>query len=1044
METIRLYDGTEVQIPEGLTDGEVTNLIAKAFPAKAALQGVTSDVEREYNLTSGVKNASARFSQALAQGNTKEIKAAADADYGPGNWEITSWGELAIKPEGLRRIGVEPEDDRKVVVDEIGSSLYDLVDMAPEIAIGAASVVGEVLGPQVFVPGSGVAAGAAARGFLGAFGTRRLAAQATGAGLGDVAGNYGVEAVQALRGEQYETPGEIWSRAGSQGAIVAGLTFGLGLPLNAIGSATNKVANISRARLAEGGSNKGVAVTAEDAVQARESLTAMLKDAGYSDADIEDVVPVLTIKHMLGDQGTFAGKFATVLEGIGSKQLGDKIPAQAVEFLSKIDNLVRAGEAAGRSQLEIADLVKGSLTKTEIAQAKKALDGIVDLQDQLGPKMAAAKDVTQITDLIKGALKRQMAYGQDQFKSSKLYGTPEAPNPNLDLGNLSGYVIKNTDVAEMLNNTAKEIGSENAQDVINFFAGYDQAFAAKLAGAVEIKNNVAVAKPKGSALNDIPDKDLGPGWRADAKAVLGDGAESLAEINANDLYQLNRKLSSAGASKVSTAQQRRSGLLSSEQVLNTMDKYSSGFSAELKRVNKEYRDFITPFKESMRNITETTAQTPKQYVDDLVAGRKPRLFTDIVEQLDKALKGTEAIGGRGKNVATVDEILGEVSSQYMRFIKDQFDLNAAAAVDLPTLRKNASDALKAIRALEKADNTPKFKTTIDRLFDTPGMKDYKKALKDLAEGKPEGAAKLGHVLSYKDSANFVDNISNVASNLSGSDLASAAAQFRNLKSVDPRAGEFYNELFYSEVYSKVLKFGGLQSAQRNAAVKSWADDIVSANNASPEALKELLGPTYYKPMMDMANTIQGALNIDPSAGAISAAGAPFAAVRGVINGNVLAALKPLTFMYTMRGFGPGQPAWKRVQAAIAKGNSQEEINKMMAPYVGASVSKARKAAGATLNGRTGLLAASVSAYMNEAETTLPPEGTPIVPKVVRQSDEEVQQQQQQAVVSEYQDATLGKAMADVIRAIQGTGQQAMNIPDSQAALSEGSRIAGTR
>jgi hypothetical protein len=280
--------------------------------------------------------------------------------------------------------------------------------------------------------------------------------------------------------------------------------------------------------------------------------------------------------------------------------------------------------------------------------------------------------------------------------------------------------------------------------------------------------------------------------------------------------------------------------------------------------------------------------------------------------------------------------------------------------------------------------------------------------------------------------------------LSGSDLASAAAQFRNLKSVDPRAGEFYNELFYSEVYSKVLKFGGLQSAQRNAAVKSWADDIVSANNASPEALKELLGPTYYKPMMDMANTIQGALNIDPSAGAISAAGAPFAAVRGVINGNVLAALKPLTFMYTMRGFGPGQPAWKRVQAAIAKGNSQEEINKMMAPYVGASVSKARKAAGATLNGRTGLLAASVSAYMNEAETTLPPEGTPIVPKVVRQSDEEVQQQQQQAVVSEYQDATLGKAMADVIRAIQGTGQQAMNIPDSQAALSEGSRIAGTR
>jgi hypothetical protein len=1044
MATWTLYDGTQVELPDDMTDGQALNVIAKAFPAKAARVGVSPDIEREYDLTSGVKNASARFSQALAQGNTKEIKAAADADYGAGNWEITPWGQLAVKPQGLRNIGIEPKDDRTVVVDEIGTSTYDLVDLAPEIAIGTASVVGEVLGPQIFIPGSGVAAGAAARGLLGAFGTRRLAAQAAGAGVGDIAGNYGVEAVQALRGEQYETPAEIWSRAGSQGAIVAGLTFGLGLPLNALGSATNKVADISRARLAEGNSNNGVSVTAQDAIDARERLTQTLKDAGYSDADIEDIVPVLTIKHMLGDRGTFTGKFATVLEGIGSKQLGDKIPAQAVEFLGKIDNIVRAGEAAGRSQIEIADLVKESLTKTEIAQAKKGLDGIVKLQEQLGPKMSAAKDVTQITDLIKGALERQMAYGIDQFKSSKLYGTPEAPNPKLNLENLSGVSVKNQDVAEMLNKTAKEIGTNNAQDAIKLFASVDQALAAKLDNAVEVKDNVAVAKAKGAALKDIPDEALGPNFRESAKAVLNDGAESLVEINANDLYQLNRKLSAKGSSKVSSTEERRNGFLASDEVLKTMDKYSSGFSAELKRVNSEYRKFITPFKQSMRNITETTAQTPKQYVDDLVSGRKPRLFSDIIEQLDQALEGTTAIGGRGADVASVDELLGEVSSQYMRFIKDQFDLNAAAGLDVPTLRQNASDALKAIRTLEKADNTPRFKKTINRLFDTPGMRDYKKALKELADGKPEGAAKLGQVLSYKDAAKFVDNVSNVASNLSSSDLASAAAQFRNLKAVDPRAGEFYNELFYAEVYSKVLKFGGLQAAQRNASIKNWADDIVSANNASPNALKELLGPKYYKPMIDMGNTIQGALNIDPSAGAINAAGLPIAPIRGAINGNLLATLKPLTLMYTLRGFGPGQPAWKRVQAAVASGKSQEDINKMMAPYVGTTVKNARKAAGAALNGRTGLLAASVSAYMNEAETTLPEEGTPVVPRVVRQSDEEIQRQQQQQTVSEYQDATLGKAMADVIRAIQGTSQQAISIPDAQAALSEGSRIAGSR
>ena len=102
--------------------------------------------------------------------------------------------------------------------------------------------------------------------------------------------------------------------------------------------------------------------------------------------------------------------------------------------------------------------------------------------------MSAAKDVTQITDLIKGALERQMAYGIDQFKSSKLYGTPEAPNPKLNLENLSGVSVKNQDVAEMLNKTAKEIGTNNAQDAIKLFASVDQALAAKLDNAVEVND----------------------------------------------------------------------------------------------------------------------------------------------------------------------------------------------------------------------------------------------------------------------------------------------------------------------------------------------------------------------------------------------------------------------------------------------------------------------------------------------------------------------------------------------------------------------------
>jgi hypothetical protein len=609
MATWTLYDGTKVQLPDDISDGQALNAIARAFPAKASAVGVSPDIEREYDLTSGVRNASARFSQALAQGNAKEIKAAADADYGVGNWEITDWGQLAIKPQGLRNIGIEPKDDRTVVVDEIGTSVYDLVDIFPELVIGTASVAGEVLGPQVFVPGSGAAAGAATRGFLSALSARRNAAAAIGAGTGDVVGNLGVEAVQLLRGEQYETPAEIFSRAGSQGAIVAGLTFGLGLPLSGVGALSGKVKNITANRLTTG-TNQGISVTAESAAQARLDIIDTLKQSGrFTDAEIDDIVPVLTIKHMLGDTGSFAGKFATVLEGIGAKNLGDRLPAKAMEFLNKVDNVVRPIDPVTgqpRSVVELADLVKQNLSKSELAQAKKGLDGIADLHKQLAP-VEAAKDISELTALIQGALKQQLRHGQEQFSSPRLYGTLEEPNPNLQLGNLSGYAVKNTDVAEMINTIARELGTDNASDAINFIASVDSAFAKKLDNVIDIEGNRAKAKSS----TDVPDLIdpetgdplVGPRF---AEGIAPGGKEAIAGVSAADLYQLTRQISRASANKKASRKQLRDGVMASEPVLDMLDKYSSGFSAELKRVNKAYREFITPFQQSMRNITETS------------------------------------------------------------------------------------------------------------------------------------------------------------------------------------------------------------------------------------------------------------------------------------------------------------------------------------------------------------------------------------------------------------------------------------------------------
>ena len=45
-ENITLFDGSRVRIPAGLSDGEVTNLLARSFPDKMIEQGIGYDIER--------------------------------------------------------------------------------------------------------------------------------------------------------------------------------------------------------------------------------------------------------------------------------------------------------------------------------------------------------------------------------------------------------------------------------------------------------------------------------------------------------------------------------------------------------------------------------------------------------------------------------------------------------------------------------------------------------------------------------------------------------------------------------------------------------------------------------------------------------------------------------------------------------------------------------------------------------------------------------------------------------------------------------------
>lgn len=61
-------DGTEVEnVPNGLEQGELENLLAQKFPNKMLEMGIGYDIEREYNIRDGVPDLEARFDNALAR-----------------------------------------------------------------------------------------------------------------------------------------------------------------------------------------------------------------------------------------------------------------------------------------------------------------------------------------------------------------------------------------------------------------------------------------------------------------------------------------------------------------------------------------------------------------------------------------------------------------------------------------------------------------------------------------------------------------------------------------------------------------------------------------------------------------------------------------------------------------------------------------------------------------------------------------------------------------------------------------------------------------
>jgi len=975
-EEITLIDGTRVRVPEGLSDGELNNYIAKAFPNKAAEFGVTYDVEREYNIESGVGDFSARFGAALADGNPEEIKAEFNNRFGKGNWGFTDFGNQPyVTADGLRAIGEKPEDERKVLLDGTKLSVYDLVDIIPEAVVGGATVAAELLP----VPGTGIVGGTVARGMLSSLAGRGLLARSARAGLGDAAANVGLEGVQSMRGTQRESLGEVLQEAGTEGLVVGIGSVVLGAPFSAMGGVANRVRAASK-DMAPG--TQGV--NNVDLQQMLKAQARVASQVGEKDAML------LSLRTLIGDQGTMAGNIATKLEGIGTKQLGDSFAKRTMEFMNNYRRIALESKRLGDPELTTLVKLKAQLSKSE---QKFAIDIMDKLQNfnktPLGKIDKAATTLRGAKDFAEKKLLQQYRVGMKAFGGDEFYG---------QFKDIGGRTLSNTELAKFVQKISDDSGI-GVDDVVN-------SFDSRMTSRIKVQDNGKVSPV---FLTAAQKKRKIQATSQGEQYNLYSGAD----ISPQDLLNYDMAIRRRAYDKRANLAAARKNLEISKAAQNQIGKLpdiDKRFKSKLAKVNRQYSQFADIYR-GKNGLFSQIAQRPtgdsQTFIRGFISGKEGSEFSTLMDKLDRAY-GSKAIGADDANalgIQTKQEILGTFGVNYIR--ESKIDVTNAFKASPEAGAKAAQAALSKLDSVEatilKGTKTPtKAKKAMKEIFSLASLAEYKTILRQMATGTPQSAqkaaAKLGTVLSFKEAATFVDKMADVGSNLSKSNLDEAVTQLRSLEALDKRSGDFYRDMLFSENWGRVISAANAADAgKKNAGIKAWADDWIDARSGQNGVtnMQELFGKEMYKSMDDLALNIRGALNVDPNAGALSVAEQPVSVIRNILRGDFTGALKPLSFMYGTKSFAPGTKAWTRVNKMITDGKSVDGIIKSESATGAAALKKARISSEAALAGRTGLFAASVSAYMEDAHQIYPTEDeVPVVAPIQEQPQPEAQPQQQ--------------------------------------------------
>jgi len=959
-------DGTEIQnVPNGLEQGELENLLAQKFPSKMIEMGIGYDIEREYNIRDGVPDLEARFDNALARGNPDEIAAEFNERFGKGNWGVTEWdNQPYVTPEGLRAIGVEPKDERNVLLDGTSTDRYDFsADIVPELAIGAGAVIGELVTLPTPIKGLGGRAGAGiASGMLSALTGRGLLARSVRSGIGGGAGSAGVEGLQAFTGTQKDSFLDILQSAGTEGAIIGVGSLLLGAPFALGGAVKGSAKNIADRvkQVADELPAKDRGVSTVTLNQFKEAQERFSKTLGEDDAIL------LSLKTLTSDKkGGVSSLFYSKLEGQGFKVAGDKYIDQMTNALNKYKAIMDESIKLGDNAVTIASKLKANLSKKERDLLVNTVKNMGKINDSaLGKLSASAVTVRGLKDTAGKKLQSMYTQGMKLFAGEKYYGSPI-------ISNAKAKTITPIKAANFMNRLSKD------SDMLSPALVY-QALPSRLKNKVKFDRDTDTFKPLESNK---------PGFK---------------QVTAGDLFEFDKLVRNQAYKVGKTSNQGKAENLELSNAIvkelgrmkNKKNRAMIG-TAPLKQykfANKEFSKFANIYRGKnglFNQIEKARSTTSQKYLDDFVKGTEGAELTTLLQKVDEAFgpKFKASEEAMLKGLQSREELIGSIGVNYIR--ENNVDLARAVAQGADQAKSVAKATLKKIEGVENTIQK-QFKSkkagqkALDDIFKLQSLTDYKKVLRDIADGTPEQFAKASRkaqsIPNFKQAQEFVDAMSKTVTRLGTDDLSGAVATMKGLKQIDPESAKFAQDLMFTEYWGTLITASGKNDAARALTYKNWADSWANAKlkpNGNSN-LKELFGETY-EGLDNLALTMKGALDIDPVSGALSIAEIVPGFMRRILARDPKGALKPLSFMFLTKQFAPGSTNWTNINKQLTKGVSVDDLYKSDSKIAGAKakINKmydgAQKYSDKLLAGRNGLWAASVADYMEEANQIFPME-----------------------------------------------------------------------